>query len=104
SAYSTELVMYHICITRCATGSRATIFLHDALPICPAMARRLRRGARRAAAARRERVLRRPADPPVRAHRGRGLARAGGDDRRGRSEEHTSELQSREIIVCRLLL
>src|SRR5690606_41382303 len=25
------------------------------------------------------------------------------DDRRGRSEEHTSELQSRENLVCRLL-
>src|SRR3712207_8610749 len=25
-------------------------------------------------------------------------------DRRGRSEEHTSELQSRQYIVCRLLL
>src|SRR5690606_41923615 len=26
-----------------------------------------------------------------------------GDERRGRSEEHTSELQSRENLVCRLL-
>src|SRR5690606_41360288 len=31
-----------------------------------------------------------------------GVARAGGDG--GRSEEHTSELQSRENLVCRLLL
>src|SRR3712207_8846261 len=30
---------------------------------------------------------------------GRGVAR-----RRGRSEEHTSELQSRQYLVCRLLL
>src|SRR5690606_39658044 len=28
----------------------------------------------------------------------------GGDDVAGRSEEHTSELQSRENLVCRLLL
>src|SRR3712207_7194011 len=28
----------------------------------------------------------------------------GGDDRRARSEEHTSELQSRQYLVCRLLL
>src|SRR3712207_7096295 len=28
----------------------------------------------------------------------------GGADRTGRSEEHTSELQSRQYLVCRLLL
>src|SRR3712207_8209240 len=40
--------------------------------------------------------------PPARAastRRGRAPAR-----RRGRSEEHTSELQSRQYLVCRLLL
>src|SRR3712207_8531099 len=31
-------------------------------------------------------------------------ARAGGLEQRGRSEEHTSELQSRQYLVCRLLL
>src|SRR3712207_6972263 len=30
--------------------------------------------------------------------------RAGGDDAVTRSEEHTSELQSRQYLVCRLLL
>src|SRR5690625_7753194 len=37
---------------------------------------------------------------------GRSLERPGpgGVDRRGRSEEHTSELQSRGHLVCRLLL
>src|SRR3712207_8721127 len=30
--------------------------------------------------------------------------RAGDDRARGRSEEHTSELQSRQYLVCRLLL
>src|SRR5947209_13272395 len=34
---------------------------------------------------------------------GGNLARASGADRR-RSEEHTSELQSRQYLVCRLLL
>src|SRR3712207_7113577 len=34
------------------------------------------------------------------AHRGRGQA----DQAAGRSEEHTSELQSRQYLVCRLLL
>src|SRR3712207_7452968 len=29
---------------------------------------------------------------------------AGGDTEQGRSEEHTSELQSRQYLVCRLLL
>src|SRR5438445_7403715 len=33
------------------------------------------------------------------------VARSAGDHRRGaRSEEHTSELQSRQYLVCRLLL
>src|SRR3712207_7120517 len=32
------------------------------------------------------------------------LARARHPDRGGRSEEHTSELQSRQYLVCRLLL
>src|SRR3712207_6914178 len=40
--------------------------------------------------------------------RGRSMARDGGPDReaprRVRSEEHTSELQSRQYLVCRLLL
>src|SRR3712207_6983038 len=31
-------------------------------------------------------------------------AQEAGDDGRGRSEEHTSELQSRQYLVCRLLL
>src|SRR5437868_12622915 len=54
---------------------------------------RLRRGARR----------RRRGRPVVRAPRRRRHLR--GDPRRGtRSEEHTSELQSRFDLVCRLLL
>src|SRR2546430_7405781 len=60
-----------------------------------------------------------PAVPPCRARprRGRGDAgrdlagspgagcrQGGGTDGRGRSEEHTSELQSQSNLVCRLLL
>src|SRR5438105_11787159 len=56
--------------------------LHDALPICAAPARRSRPG--RPARAR----SRRPGAPPP----------------APRSEEHTSELQSRVDLVCRLLL
>src|SRR2546429_4314049 len=67
-----------------ATTEIYTLSLHDALPICAA------RGG--------------PAGPrtgpagqaPLPAGRGRG--------RPGRSEEHTSELQSRLHLVCRLLL
>src|SRR3712207_7457753 len=33
-----------------------------------------------------------------------GVALDGGHPRAGRSEEHTSELQSRQYLVCRLLL
>src|SRR3982751_7132140 len=60
-----------------ATTEIYTLSLHDALPISAP-------GAERGA---------RPAAP-----RGRRAGRA------GRSEEHTSELQSRSDIVCRLLL
>src|SRR5438046_3476457 len=42
----------------------------------------------------------RPSSPPRRARCTRGRARP----RRGRSEEHTSELQSLTNLVCRLLL
>src|SRR3712207_7731961 len=46
--------------------------------------------------------------PPLRAGRGPaaadGAARASGGQLRARSEEHTSELQSRQYLVCRLLL
>src|SRR3712207_8046501 len=48
------------------------------------------------------RSRRRPARPRPRAP---GLGRPGADaDPRRRSEEHTSELQSRQYLVCRLLL
>src|SRR5258707_8864132 len=51
-------------------------------------------------------------DEPVDHLQRRGLAAAGGPDQRDqlalrlrqRSEEHTSELQSRQYLVCRLLL
>src|SRR6478752_2876914 len=59
-----------------------TLSLHDALPIC-----RLHHGKGRHVDDGRRRRIRRQ-------HR----------DRLGRSEEHTSELQSRLHIVCRLLL
>src|SRR5690606_40390421 len=84
--------------------------LHDALPICGRGARR-RRGVSGDDRAR----LRRDDDlAEARAGRDRVVVEPGGAARtrrracrhgRGqRSEEHTSELQSRENLVCRLLL
>src|SRR5690606_41536075 len=76
--------------------------LHDALPICrvPRRGQGLRRPRRDGKGA--EGV----APPTVwRVHRGRRSDGGGGvQRRRPRSEEHTSELQSRENLVCRLLL
>src|SRR5215203_4473223 len=61
-----------------ATTEIYTLSLHDALPIC-------RSGPRC------------PAFPPR-------TSRAARSTRIGRSEEHTSERQSRQYLVCRLLL
>src|SRR3712207_7476022 len=73
-----------------ATTEIYTLSLHDALPIFH------RRG--RAEGGRRAGPLR-----PGRRHRDRrGRPGPRGGDRR--SEEHTSELQSRQYLVCRLLL
>src|SRR3712207_9252562 len=78
-----------------ATTEIYTLSLHDALPISAdagegraVLARGRRRGARRRSALP-DRAARRPAR-----HR----------PDLGRSEEHTSELQSRQYLVCRLLL
>src|SRR5207253_9459940 len=99
------------------TAATATLSLHDALPISP-VARRLRHavaavhehdGGKRAAAV----------GPRLVGRNAEGLAGGGvgegqrgratreedrGGKRRPRSEEHTSELQSRGHLVCRLLL
>src|SRR5438874_8503058 len=67
-----------------ATHSMVTLSLHDALPISSHGRRARARRPRRRAAVR------------------RGPGR--GDPHEERSEEHTSELQSRRDLVCRLLL
>src|SRR5690606_41732544 len=94
-------------VTRTPPTPSYTLSLHDALPICgdvPTRDRRARLLSRCAPAAPKapraaprgggdnQRCTRRPA------RSGRRLAR------QSRSEEHTSELQSRENLVCRLLL
>src|SRR5690349_23967281 len=76
-----------------ATTEIYTLSLHDALPICGRVERHPGAGDAAADDEHVERILlqRSPARLPV-----------GGVD--GRSEEHTSELQSRRDLVCRLLL
>src|SRR3712207_8822679 len=87
-----------------ATTEIYTLSLHDALPISG--------GNLSAAGGLRRRIpLRRQA---AKGERGRGEGLPDGQDRqayahparypRCRSEEHTSELQSRQYLVCRLLL
>src|SRR3712207_8177770 len=91
-----------------ATTEIYTLSLHDALPIWPAGRQRLpglRRDGRplRGAEARlHRRHLQGGALGPA---RDAAAERPGEDDLRHlRSEEHTSELQSRQYLVCRLLL
>src|SRR5690606_41943011 len=87
-----------------------TLSLHDALPICAAPRQRLH--ALRRCDLRLHRPLRRllGADRAVHLHlRGHRPLSPELADQLGarvdvRSEEHTSELQSRENLVCRLLL
>src|SRR5690606_41235930 len=83
-----------------------TLSLHDALPICVGCRSvdddRKRAGAADVA----RRIARGGADRRVAVggHFARREVDAPGARAVGRSEEHTSELQSRENLVCRLLL
>src|SRR3712207_8864704 len=79
-----------------ATTEIYTISLHDALRIYPVLNFRLRRQPAEMVR-RRHDAIRRHGEPPGR----RRTTMVAG---RGRSEEHTSELQSRQYLVCRLLL
>src|SRR5688572_31086081 len=84
-----------------ATTEIYTLSLHDALPICGGGdARAVRQGAHpgQQRRRRRRRALR-ELD-----RRRLGLAAGRQPARGGRSEEHTSELQSQSNLVCRLLL
>src|SRR3712207_9536183 len=78
-----------------ATTEIYTLSLHDALPISPAG-----RSARSVGSSPRW-----PARPaPACARTSRGGTGHGWTRPQARSEEHTSELQSRQYLVCRLLL
>src|SRR3712207_8105818 len=95
-----------------ATTEIYTLSLHDALPICQEAGRMV---------AATEEVPRRRRNPRVVVQRPEEHRRIGGGEQsaargglrreqsedgeeQGRSEEHTSELQSRQYLVCRLLL
>src|SRR3712207_8014065 len=75
-----------------ATTEIYTLSLHDALPICSASRARCRAAAPTRCSSRWRRA------------RGRSARQGGSQSPRRRSEEHTSELQSRQYLVCRLLL
>src|SRR5258708_24779844 len=77
-----------------ATTEIYTLSLHDALPICQVPDDPGRRGGIPVLAGVRRLARAGPHDRPA----------AGGSHLAGRSEEHTSELQSPDHIVCRLLL
>src|SRR3712207_7343856 len=72
-----------------ATTEIYTLSLHDALPICSRAIRPSR--------------IRSSSATPTSRPGSAGVA-ASGAGASGRSEEHTSELQSRQYLVCRLLL
>src|SRR3712207_9528286 len=99
-------LMYFFFFNDTATTEIYTLSLHDALPIYPAV--ELLRGALGQGA---EAVNADEAVAPVLEALGDDLEELGliaADDAArfevGRSEEHTSELQSRQYLVCRLLL
>src|SRR3712207_8350156 len=78
-----------------ATTEIYTLSLHDALPI----------SAGRFSPSRSPRAFRPGPMPPSSTHRSSGARDRRRSGRRHlRSEEHTSELQSRQYLVCRLLL
>src|SRR5690349_23951303 len=79
------------CCTDAATADIYTLFLHDALPISLLADPRLANDSqfRRVALTSLRKVIEDADVPPAKL---------------GRSEEHTSELQSRRDLVCRLLL
>src|SRR3712207_7639505 len=94
--------MYFFFFNDTATTEIYTLSLHDALPISGPRRRGRPQRARDQDRPDRARRDRRPAP------RRRGARRLAPHRRRAlrhhRSEEHTSELQSRQYLVCRLLL
>src|SRR3712207_7738136 len=84
-----------------ATTEIYTLSLHDALPIFSRRTSDDDDPSRHADHRHDLRVVREPHRAQAQQARGRHRV---GELRHGRSEEHTSELQSRQYLVCRLLL
>src|SRR2546421_8265158 len=102
-----HLLVFFFFFNDTATPEISPLSLHDALPICsspsiPRCARCTPASPRRGSPPRSDCRARRAGS----ASSSRCRSGAGRDRRctRGRSEEHTSELQSRSDLVCRLLL
>src|SRR5690606_40506022 len=104
---------YHLSAAHCLSSSRpcsrspscaCTLSLHDALPICDELVYQRRYGllfeGHRWIDMRRWGLL----DQLPKDREGDGVAASFPIPVNERSEEHTSELQSRENLVCRLLL
>src|SRR5438874_8128306 len=82
----TDMAMLVLSIKPPPSPENYTLSLHDALPILAV--------ADKSPAFLRQKFVQKPAP----------ILYCGEDGRRSRSEEHTSELQSRRELVCRLLL
>src|SRR5690606_41305900 len=90
-----------------STPSISPLSLHDALPIYPCGLQRQIDFFVAPSRGREEIAVHRSPDrgrPPGRRERAAGRRAAAQAGDQPRSEEHTSELQSRENLVCRLLL
>src|SRR5690606_41315000 len=97
---SHDIDVSYLLFTAPPTTELYTLSLHDALPIS-----RIRVGIAGRPAGELGRVHRAEVDGVVRVEPEAGQREAGVDAAGpDRSEEHTSELQSRENLVCRLLL
>src|SRR3712207_8706480 len=83
-----------------ATTEIYTLSLHDALPISTTICGRSAHSRRRRGRCRTRCWWRRTRRPPARSSGRQSVSRRSS----ARSEEHTSELQSRQYLVCRLLL
>src|SRR5699024_12288174 len=104
----TVLITLFVLLRHTALAEISTPSLHDALPISPTGQFGPDRGDGRGHVVERVRL---PAGPTIfhQSHEHPGLGQghsqgAGMGEARARSEEHTSELQSRFDLVCRLLL
>src|SRR5690606_40191276 len=96
-------IFIYVNMNASAHNTNFTLSLHDALPICVPLVTYFylngESGRRKDAT-----LISRNTDPPFPLSLRYSAVFAPGEGTGPRSEEHTSELQSRENLVCRLLL